>query len=101
MRTTLTLDDDVAEALDRIVRERGVSFKEAVNSAIRAGLATDKAVSRPYRMPTSNLGPVRPGINLDKALQLAAELEDADQPAVVTSRGIVTEISGCNRTVTW
>lgn len=78
MRTTLTLDDDVADALGRIVRERGVSFKEAVNSVIRAGLAADKAVSRPYRMPTSNLGPVRPGINLDKALQLSAELEDQE-----------------------
>ncbi len=78
MRTTLTLDDDVADALGRIVRERGVSFKEAVNSAIRAGLAADKAVSRPYRMPTSKLGPVRPGLNLDKALQLAAELEDEE-----------------------
>lgn len=30
-----------------IVREREVSFKEAVNSVIRAGLAADKAVSRP------------------------------------------------------
>ncbi len=78
MRTTLTLDDDVADALSRIVRERGISFKEAVNSIIRAGLAADRAVSRPYQMPTSNLGPVRPGINLDKALQLAAELEDEE-----------------------
>lgn len=49
-----------------------------MNSVLRAGLAANKAVSRPYRMPTSNLGPVRPGINLDKALQLAAELEDEE-----------------------
>ncbi len=38
MRTTLTLDDDVAAALERLRRSRDVGFKEIVNEALRAGL---------------------------------------------------------------
>jgi len=39
MRTTLTLDDDLAESLNRKARHSGRSFKEVVNAAIRRGLA--------------------------------------------------------------
>ena len=42
MRTTLTIDDDLADLLKRRARELGVPFKEAVNSAIRAGLLAFK-----------------------------------------------------------
>lgn len=77
MRTTLTLDDDVAAMLHQVAKERGISFKEAVNTALRAGLVADVPRPRRFIMPTSNMG-VRPGINLDKALQLAAELEDEE-----------------------
>ncbi len=38
MRTTLTLDDDVAESLHRLLRKRGGSLKLRVNEALRAGL---------------------------------------------------------------
>ena len=38
MRTTITLDPDVHALVERAMRERGLSFKEAVNEAIRAGL---------------------------------------------------------------
>ena len=37
MRTTLTIDDDVAVRLDRL-RGNGTTFKELVNNALRAGL---------------------------------------------------------------
>lgn len=77
MRTTLTLDDDVAAMLHQVAKERGISFKEAVNTALRAGLVAEIPRPRRFTMPTSNMG-VRPGINLDKALQLAAELEDEE-----------------------
>jgi metal-responsive CopG/Arc/MetJ family transcriptional regulator len=40
MRTTVTLDDDVAAQLQREIRRTGKSFKEAVNEAVRAGLAS-------------------------------------------------------------
>lgn len=77
MRTTVTLDDDVAEMLKQRARERDVPFKSALNEAIRAGLAQQVPRARRYRMKPSNLG-VRPSVDLTKSLSLAAELEDAE-----------------------
>jgi hypothetical protein len=76
MRTTVTLDPDVEARLREVARERGVSFKEALNSAVRAGLMATRG-SREYRTPSRSLG-LRPGVSLDKALQIAADLEDAE-----------------------
>ena len=75
MRTTVTLDDDVVAAVKSVARERGISFKAALNAALRAGLRPAGAGGRRYRMPTRNLG-LRPGTDLTKALQLAAAMED-------------------------
>jgi hypothetical protein len=75
MRTTVTLDPDVHERLQRLARERGISFKDALNSTLRRGL--QDGVPRPYRIKTYAMG-ARPGVNLDKALQLASELEDEE-----------------------
>lgn len=75
MRTTVTLDDDVAAALQAVARDRGLTFKEALNSAVRAGLSAPARRRTSYRLPTRALG-LRPGIDLDKALRLAGELED-------------------------
>lgn len=77
MRTTVTLDPDVAAKLKQIARERDISFKEALNSSVRRGVDLGKPESRPYRVRTRDLG-VLPGVNLDKALQLAGEMEDAE-----------------------
>jgi hypothetical protein len=77
MRTTVTLDADVEAKLRAVMRERGVSFKVAINDAVRSGLGASTPAPRRYRMPTAPLG-VRPGVNLDKALTLAGELEDAE-----------------------
>jgi len=76
MRTTVTLDDDVAAKLRAAARERDVSFKIALNEAVRAGLG-ETGQARPYRVPVKALE-VQPGIDLDKALTLAGELEDAE-----------------------
>ena len=54
------------------MRERGLSFKEAVNEAILAGLSPRHAPSS-YTTPRT-LGPAR--IDLTKALELAGRLED-------------------------
>lgn len=77
MRTTVTLQPDVAAELRRLSAERGISFKEALNTTLRAGLGAGAAQPRPFRVQARSMG-LRPGINLDKALQLAAELEDAE-----------------------
>ncbi len=74
MRTTVTLDPDVEALLNRLRRERGLSFKEAVNHAIRLALA-GSGPRTDEQMPTYAMG-FDPRINLDKALALAAAMED-------------------------
>jgi hypothetical protein len=71
VRTTVTLDPDTRMLVERAMRERGLSFKDAVNEAIRAGLAAPGA--RTYTTPR-DLGPAR--VDLTKALQIAGQLED-------------------------
>ena len=73
MRTTVTLDPDVRLLVERAMRERGLSFKEAVNEAIRLGLGPSGLSPRSYTT-VRELGPAR--VDLTKALSVAAELED-------------------------
>jgi len=74
VRTTVTLDSDVEQIIRRRMRERGLSFKEALNEAIR-GAAT-KAGRTSFRTEVASMGESR--VNLDRALQVAANLEDDD-----------------------
>ena len=77
MRTTVTLDPDVAEQLKALSRQRNQSFKVVLNNAVRAGLAAERGGGRPYQVPTRSMG-LRPGIDLTHALQMAADLEDEE-----------------------
>ena len=77
MRTTVTLDPDVAAKLKQTARERGVSFKAVLNDAVRAGLGDRPSASKRFRVQSRPMG-VRPGVNLDKALTLSGEMEDAE-----------------------
>lgn len=77
MRTTVTIDAKVDARLRRMARERGISFKDAFNSMLRAGLDTHEA-AQPYRVPARPLM-LRPGVDIDRALGLAATLEDETQ----------------------
>jgi hypothetical protein len=75
VRTTVTLEADTDAIVRRLMRERGLSFKQAVNAAIRAGMAERRSGAAPaFVTPTFDLG--APSIPLDKALRLAADLED-------------------------
>lgn len=74
MRTTVTLDPDTRQLVERAMRERGLSFKDAVNEAIRAGLGASAASGPGTYTTPRKLGPAR--VDLTKALQLAADLED-------------------------
>ena len=76
MRTTLTLDEDVAQQVKRLMRERGTGFKETVNEILRRGLRSD-ATPEPYETPTFSSG-VRPGIDLDHANALLAHFDDEE-----------------------
>lgn len=73
MRTTVTLDPDTAQIVRRRMRERGMSFKEALNDAIRAGA---RGQAQQFRTQTASMG--QPTVNLDRALQVAADLEDEE-----------------------
>lgn len=75
MRTTVTLAPDTDAHVRRLMRTRGLTFGQALNEAIRSGIPsrTSKAVS--YTRPR-HLG--APKVNLDKALQVAGQLEDEE-----------------------
>ena len=78
MRTTLTLDPDVAQALHDQVHRRRSSFKEVVNDAIRRGLALTKGPSTGgslYRV-RPHKSALRSGIDPAALGRLADELED-------------------------
>lgn len=77
MRTTVTLDSDTEALVRKRMRDRGVSFKQALNDAIREGLTPQAPVAEStFHTDTADLG--LPAVNLDRALALAGELEDEE-----------------------
>lgn len=78
MRTTLTLDDEVAAQLRSEMRRTGKSFKEVVNEAVREGLARRAAATKiaPYVVRARALGE-RPGLDYSNVAEL---LEVAEGP---------------------
>ncbi len=79
MRTTLTLDPDVAERLRQETRRTGKALKALVNEALRHGLGLAGKPKRPPRFAVkSHAFGFRPGIDLDRVNQLVDELEVAE-----------------------
>ena len=77
MRTTITLDPDVQALIRSAMKERGISFKEALNSAVRAGLTRAKQRRGYFVQKAFSLGR-EPNFRWDKALQTAAGMEDEE-----------------------
>lgn len=79
MRTTLTLDRDVADSLKKEMRRSGRGLKATINEALRRGL---RVGGRPARAPRFTVEPhamgIRPGVDLDRLNQLVDELEAED-----------------------
>jgi hypothetical protein len=77
MRTTLTIDDDVAAELDRLRRMRDVGLKEIVNDALRRGLR--EMAAAPKRKKPVRTQPLESGgllvASLDNIAELLAEIE--------------------------
>lgn len=68
---------DVAARLREFSHRTGKTFKQAVNDAVRQGLASHAAArAEPFVQPTYSLGRIR--VDLTKALALAADLEDQE-----------------------
>lgn len=75
MRTTLTLDDDVADSLKEQARLLNMPFKRIVNDALRRGMSPGVQEDRPVFRVTPLSGGFRPGVDLLKLNQLNDELE--------------------------
>jgi len=75
MRTTLTLDDDVARLLQEAAHRTRTSVKQIVNTALRAALAPPASQRAPYRA-TVHHAELAPGLDLAGFNKLADELED-------------------------
>lgn len=79
MRTTLTIDDGLLRQLRQKALDTGKPFKLVVNETLRAGLEKPATAARPrYVCPTFSTGPLAPGVDLSKANQLAAALDDQE-----------------------
>ena len=76
MRTTLTIDDDVAAQLKRLRRERDVKFRELVNEALRRGLRDMSAApQRRKLLRTRAFDMGEPLVNIDNVAEAIAHLE--------------------------
>lgn len=77
MRTTLTLDEDVAARLKSIARRSGLAFRQVVNDTLRRGLAQRPAAAarQPFRVAVRDLGRLSPGLNLDNVGDLIEQVE--------------------------
>ena len=76
MRTTVTLEPDVAERLSQLMKERDLTFKEAVNSTLRRGLGQE-GHAHPYKAPSYPMG-LKPGIDGDRITHVMDEMADED-----------------------
>jgi hypothetical protein len=76
VRTTLTLDDDVAAKLKAEVRRSGRPFKELVNDLLRVALSSRRQPppAAPFRVQARPLG-VRPGLDYDRISHLIDQID--------------------------
>jgi hypothetical protein len=79
MRTTVTISDEIHDRLKREARRSRRPFKTVLNEALRLGVdrLSPPPRRRTFRQRTFRMG-YPPGTALDKALQLAARLEDEE-----------------------
>lgn len=81
MRTTLTLDDDVAARLKAEARRSGMPFKQVVNDCLRRGLLSRRVDGRPpFRVVARDLGAPRAGLSLDNVAELLEFAESMERP---------------------
>jgi hypothetical protein len=78
MRTTLTIDDDVAVRLERLRKERDASLKEIINELLRRGLrdTSEPRKHKPFRTRTFDMG--KPLISIDNVAEALAFAEGED-----------------------
>jgi hypothetical protein len=79
MRTTLTLNKDVADEAKKLVVKLGKPFKQVINEALRIGLQQLQRPKKrkPYDYKPHKMG-LRPGLSLDNIGELLAQVEGDD-----------------------
>jgi hypothetical protein len=70
MRTTITLEPDVAAAVESLRREHHVGVSAAVNALIRSGLGRSDTAGEPFEQRTSSMGARIDVSNVAEALEL-------------------------------
>jgi hypothetical protein len=77
MRTTLTLDDDVAVKLKAESQRTGRPFREIVNDALRRGLESRRVTAQrqTFKITARDLGNLKPGLALDNVAELIELVE--------------------------
>jgi hypothetical protein len=85
MRTTVTLDPDVERLLRGAMRERAISFKEALNEAARIGLGKGPVRARKFTQKSFRMGAGQQ-FRWDKALAVAEAIEDEELSRKLTLR---------------
>jgi hypothetical protein len=77
MRTTLTLDDDIAAKLKAEARRTGRPFRELVNESLRRGLLGKRSTEAPidFRVEARDLGNLRLGLSIDNVAELIEQVE--------------------------
>ena len=77
MRTTLTLDDDVAAKLKAEAQRAGRPFREIVNDTLRRGLESRRAAIQQlaFKVTARDLGNLKPGLSLDNIAELIEHIE--------------------------
>jgi hypothetical protein len=74
VRTTLTIDEDVARLLEKEQRRSGKSFKQVINDFLRLGLTVKQPLKKPFKVTPINLGLP----HYDKVEDLLDSLEGPD-----------------------
>jgi hypothetical protein len=77
MRTTITLDEDVAAELKAEARRTGKSFKTVLNECLPVALSAGRGRARPpsFGIEPRDLGALRPGLSPDNISELLAFME--------------------------
>jgi hypothetical protein len=83
-RTTIRLDDQLLAEAQTLAARTGRTLTSVIEDALRQTLAQERKMGkerRPFRMPTSGGGSLRPGVDLDDSAGLLDIMEEGHDPS--------------------
>jgi hypothetical protein len=80
MRTTLTIEDDIAIRLTELQKNKGISFKNAVNLLLRKGLSAEEKPLKvkPFKIEPHDFGKPKLEVNFDKTSEVIDLLDELE-----------------------